>query len=258
MVSKFAVTTCLLLLGSFPAHAGFISAPIHDWDIANTIGGGDICTSAGSYDADTFAWQQTFETCNSAFMLIEDSGFTGVNSMSMSGTGLVDNSGNVLAGTFAWYGAIPDLGINEISLLGSGSVLDVWYGRLEEEGNIPGTSVVAELDFLADPLEDYGFGTIFEWFSYVTLEEWESPVDFPQSKCSTDDPCPWESSLSFSAGDAYTGTTFWSYDRAVLVPEPDTLGLFVLGLTALGFMRHRGRTSRQPRAKGQQSNTQAL
>lgn len=251
MAKASTVITCVLLLGSISAHAGLISAPIRDLDIAAThgFGGPGPCvTTSGSYDAASLVWQQYFQPCDSSFSLIPLTGSSvDVESMTMTATGLVDNSGYVLGGTFAWSGAIPDLGIDEVSLLGSGSVLDVWYGRLPNYS--PTTSAVIKLDFLAGPLEDYGFGEIFEWVSYVTINEWEFPSLVVGSNCTTEELCPWESSMEFDWGDAYTEYEFLSYDRAVLVPEPDTLGLFVLGLATLGFMRRRSLASELPCSK---------
>lgn len=237
----------IIAFGITSAHAGLISVTPGLGDGAVFSGGGDICTSSGSYDADTLVWQQTFKHtyCDETFWPGEDQPqgdieALSIDSMEMSAAGLVDNSGNALGGAFSWSGAIPELGIDEVTLLGTGTVVDVWYGRVEELGMIPGVAAFIRLDFLIDPLEEAGFGPVLEWFSYVGVEEWDPP--FGDSNCPSSELCPWESSASYSGG--YTGSSFWSYDRAVVVPEPDTLGLFVLGLAALGFIRRSGRVSR--------------
>ncbi len=232
----FGILTCLI---AAPAN----SDPIVDTVFPLTyeqftsynafIGGTRNCDASGAYDADTFIWTETGKCVNSAGQNVsEGSGFA-VPLTQASLAGQVNNSGQVLNGAFSLIGMIPDLDVNNISILASGRLIDAYYGSTDygSTSTFPGPYALIDLDYLVEPFSD--FGSLLLWTANSSFREWNPP-----SCVAGDYSCAWTTSITYSDS-RLTGSQYFFYDRAAILPEPGTLALFAIGLLGVGLVGRR-------------------
>jgi hypothetical protein len=192
-----------------------------------TIGGSVDCRTTGSYDAESQVLQQV-GICHGTGLFIGSDPSVPVPFVQSSLAGSVSNSGRPLSGAFSMFGSIPTHGIDDVTLLASGTLLDVWYGGFEDEsGYAAGLFSLIDLHFVAEPINH--LGNLLLWQSFSIFSEWGECTG-PQ--CQT-----WITSASDL--DNYSGTTYGFLDRSVVVPEPGTLLLLSGGLVGLAAIRRR-------------------
>jgi len=186
------------------------------------IGGTADCSTEGNYDATSFDLDLSGE-CASTTLVEGASTYPDVSIQAMLDA-VVDNSGELLAGGgFSLFGIIPDLGINNLSLLASGTVFDVEYGSSPVGRQM---QTLIELDFLIDPLSH--LGDFLYWGSNIQISGWATSLE-------------WQSSADPSDFSNFTGSQYFFYDQDVIVAAPDTLAMFSLGLAIIGLAMRRGR-----------------
>jgi hypothetical protein len=201
------------------------------------------CLTTGSYDVPSQIWRQSgsFSRC-APNPTVPGPGGTPVTIESFETRLLarVDNHGNAIGGVFTLFGAVPALGIEQPSLLLSGSLIDAYYGpTVRSRGGGIQPNALIELDFA---LPVFGnAGDILLWQAFTLIRGWSYPPEqFP-------DQMPWQSSIYESDYHNYTNSQYLIYDRRVFfAPEPAMLVL--LGLWLLGIIVGRS-YARSPRAR---------
>jgi hypothetical protein len=207
------------------------------------IGGTGNCFSQPSYDVETFAYLQTGDCFGdrTAYNLLVDGTYQRSNpftSWQATLAGLVDNDGQLIGGSFAAFGSLPQLGIEDESLLLTGTLIDVFFGPgISCCGGTSGRSffTLIHLNFVAEPF--VGLGSLLMWNSNVWPYGFGSGCNAEPSHL----PCtPWKVSMSTAGFNNFTGSQWMFFDESILqVAEPGTLLLLSAGLLALGVSRRR-------------------
>jgi hypothetical protein len=188
------------------------------------------CLTTGSYDVPSQIWRQSgsFGRC-SPNPTVPGPGGTpvGIESFETRLLARVDNNGNALGGVFTLFGAIPALGIEQPSLLLSGSLIDAYYGPTVQSraGGIQPNALI-ELDFA---LPVFGnAGDVLLWQAFTLISGWSYPPwQFPNET-------PWQSSINDADYHNYTNSQYLIFDRRVFfAPEPATVVLLGLGLAGM-------------------------
>lgn len=194
------------------------------------FGGTASSTTRGTYNPDSYVWTQVGNAGAAAVFGKENGQPTSYGSASISTilTGLVDNNGVVIGGIFAMFGMIDHFGVATNRLLAAGTLYDADYSV--DSGAGYNLQALIELKFLAGPLQ--GIGDFLLWSSYAEIDPWgpRGPGDPDTS---------WQSPVAAADYSQYTGSSYYFYDRSVILPEPATLGLLITGLLLLAANRRR-------------------
>lgn len=194
--------------------------------------GGQTCEPAISYDATTLLFEMS-TSCGSHDGLSVQNGEGGFDrySLDYQATTLrafIDNQGTVLSGSFSWVAEIPELGMTEPGLLGYGTVLDVLYLNPDNVPELPWRwghfEAVMEFEYLDSAF--LGLGPIIQWISYSVGPGTTCLAGIDEDKCDI-----WAN--DFFTATSWTGTQFEYYDRSVLIHEPSSFALFMLGLITM-------------------------
>ena len=225
IATSFAATVVLSLNAAL-SHADLISSPYlplsfdqvfsHSADIGGTFS----CSTGGSYNAVSFDFSLT-GACNGT-------GFSGVDALfgdldsiaNIDAT--IDNDGQLHSGLFTLFGTSVDLGITESTLLASGTLIDAHFGSSSHSA-LPIMQSLIELDFVNDVFGSAG--DLLYWSSNSFPSAWAT------------EGMEWQVSVAESDWSNFTGSQYFFYERTVVMPEPSTLFLFCLGLTAIGLGR---------------------
>lgn len=211
--------------------------PISDSQIqtyGNGVAGGSFnCTTRGQYIASTQSLTQTGSCSNSGETgvrlrrsVLDPAGLF-IEGWDATLAGFVDNHGNVIDGNFSLFGAIPEAGINDTSLLASGRLLEVYYGPV---GSGDALEMLIDLTSVVSPLQS--FGPLFYWRGFVESGSWQGEACPRELGCA-----PWR--VDASDFQNFTGTEYRFLSRAAIVPGPNALSLLILGLAILLTTRRR-------------------
>lgn len=199
------------------------------------IGGSAGCSTVGTYDPDTLAFTMS-GPCTNTGLRDEPLGsvpsFTPVPFTEASLDAIVSDTGQLLSGAFSLAGIIPGLGIDDLAVLATGTLVDLYYGPYQTAEITFGTMmwVLIDLDFSAQAIA--GLGSSLLWVSHAQPDGW--------GQCAEGGPCSaWQSQVGESDWGQYTGSQYFFYDGAIHVPEPGTLALFGIGLFVMGLARRR-------------------
>lgn len=190
----------------------------------NAISGGGSCTTSGGYNVDTFEYEQS-HLCDEqlvtgsfgdqsewSFRIFDERTFLNAS---------IDNNGEVIGSTFSWFGIVPEFGVNELTLLGSGRLLDIAFVGVEL--GAAGYSALIEFETNVDFGPGIRLDPFVEWYTFTTIGL-SDPICI-------DDPLacnPWSETRDIAPN--YTGTNF-NYYRRISVPEPGALTLLFIGLS---------------------------
>ena len=227
---RHLILTLAFVLLSGPARADLLPSPYlpltADQISGNNayIGGTFLCTTAGTYDAATFALDLTGSCPTTALQYADGTSVPNVMTEA-SLTGSVDNNGDVIGGSFAMTGVIAGLGIDDPTLLVSGTLIDAEYGPAGTGGAMLQTLI--KLDF-AIP-EFAGLGDLLYWASFTTVSGWFGGGGVGE----------WEVSVDPSDFSNYSGSQYFFLDGSTILPEPGSLALFMAGLLSIAWRRRR-------------------
>jgi PEP-CTERM motif len=188
------------------------------------IGGTFQCTTDGSYDATTFALALNGD-CPTTALQYDDGTLVNDVMIQANLTGLVDNNGDVIGGTFSLTGVMAGLGINVPTLLATGTLFDIEYGATAS--GFATLQTLIELDFVVGALA--GLGDLLYWSANTNIGGWFGGGGVGE----------WEVSVDPSDFNNFTGSQYFFLDKSVVVPEPGILALFGIGLFAMGLSRRR-------------------
>lgn len=220
-IRRTAVVLAAILLPA--AHAGQLSSaslPLSMDELLSYngfMGGSSDCTSGGSYDAVSINLSLTGSCAETMLFNADGSMFSNVV-LEASLSGQIDNDGAIVGSSFSLTGVIAGLGLDDPTLLATGTLVDAEYGPTA--GSSTTLQTLIELDFLTSELA--ALGDLLYWSTNTDVQDWF-------------DGDAWLVSADLAGN--FTGSQYFFYDKSVSVRSPAPAALLSLGLLLLAAAR---------------------